>query len=115
MTRVKRGTSHTKRRASLLSKVKGFRWGRKNLINLASAAATKAGVNAYCDRRKKKADFRGLWQIKIGAFAKQHNLSYSRLMALLKKANIALNRKSLADLAANHPEILAKIIEQARS
>lgn len=115
MTRVKRGTTHVKRRTSLLSKVKGFRWGRKNLIRLASTAVTKAGANAYFDRRKKKADFRALWQIRIGAFAKQHDLSYSRLIALLKKANITLDRKSLADLAANHPEVLTKIIEQARS
>lgn len=115
MTRVKRGTTHVKRRNNLLSKVKGFRWGRKNLIRLASTAATKSGANAYFDRRKKKADFRGLWQIKIGAFAKQHDLSYSRLIDLLKKANISLDRKSLADLASNHPEVLTKIIEQAKA
>lgn len=115
MTRVKRGTTHVKRRNSLLSKVKGFRWGRKNLIRLASTAATKAGAHAYFDRKKKKGDFRALWQIRIGAFAKQHDLSYSRLIDLLKKANIDLDRKSLADLAANHPEVLVKIIEQTRS
>jgi large subunit ribosomal protein L20 len=115
MTRVKRGTIHVKRRTNLLAKVKGFKWGRKNLIKLAKPAAIHAGVNAYRDRRKKKADFRALWQIRIGAFAKQHDLSYSRLIDLLKKANISLDRKSLADLAANHPEVLVKVIEQARS
>jgi large subunit ribosomal protein L20 len=115
MTRVKRGVTHVKRRSNLLADVKGFRWGRKNLIKLAKVAITKAGAHAYFDRRKKKSNFRALWQIKIGAFAKQHDLSYSRMIDLLKKANINLDRKNLADLAANHPEVLVKIIEQARS
>jgi len=112
MTRVKRGTIHTKKRRNILSKTKGFKWGRKNLVRLASTATTKAGAHAYTDRRKKKRNTRALWQIRIGAFAKDHNLSYSKMMSLLTKANIKLDRKSLADLAANHPDVLSKLLEQ---
>ena len=112
MTRVKRGTIHTKKRRNILSKTKGFKWGRKNLVRLASTAATKAGAHSYTDRRKKKRSARALWQTRIGAFAKDHNLSYSKMMNLLKKANVKLDRKSLADLAANHPDVLSKILEQ---
>ncbi len=71
MPRVKRGTIHVKKRRKLLSKVKGFKWGRKNLIKLAKTAATKAGAHAYYDRKKKKGGFRRLWQIKINAAARQ--------------------------------------------
>jgi len=112
MTRVKRGIIHTKKRHNILSKTKGFKWGRKNLIRLASTATTKAGAHSYTDRRKKKRNARALWQIRISAFAKDHNLSYSKMMNLLKKANVKLDRKNLADLAANHPDILSKILEQ---
>jgi len=114
MPRVKRGTTHVKKRRQLLKQVKGYRWGRKNLIKLAKTAQTKAGAHAYKDRRLKKRTNRGLWQIKIGAFVRQYDLSYSRFMAGLKKYKIELDRKILADLAVNHKKILAKIVEQAK-
>ncbi len=112
MSRVKRGTTHVKKRRSLLSKVKGYKWGRKNLIRLAKTAVLKAGVHAYRDRKKKKRVMRGLHNIKINAFAREHNLTYSKFINLLKKKNIELDRKILADLAVNHKEILTKIIER---
>lgn len=101
-----------KKRRNLLKKAKGFKWGRKNLIRLASTAVVKSGVQSYIGRRLKKRDNRALWQIRIGAFAQEHGLSYSKFINLLKKNNIELDRKILADLAANHPAILVKVLEQ---
>lgn len=110
MPRVKRGTTHVKKRRKLHAATKGFKWGRKNLIKVAKTARTKAGAHAYVDRRKKKSDSRALWNIKISAFAKEYDLSYSRLIDGLKKADIALDRKVLADLAVNNKKVLAAII-----
>ncbi|PIR92093.1 50S ribosomal protein L20 [Candidatus Falkowbacteria bacterium CG10_big_fil_rev_8_21_14_0_10_44_15] len=112
MSRVKRGTMHAKRRRNLLRQVKGYKWGRKKLIKAARTATLKAGQHAFADRRRKKADFRRLWQIKINAFAREHNLTYSRLMNLLKKNKVALDRKILADLAVNNKTALANIISR---
>jgi large subunit ribosomal protein L20 len=102
---------HVKKRRSLLKKVKGYKWGRKKLVKKAKEAAVKAGQHAYMDRRKKKRTARSLWQIKISAFAKEHGLSYSRFMDLLKKNKIELDRKVLADLAENNKSVLKKLIE----
>jgi large subunit ribosomal protein L20 len=115
MPRVKRGTIHLKKRRNLLKKVKGFKWGRKKLVRLAKTASVKAGVHAYVDRRLKKRTRRGLWQTKISAFVKDYGLSYSKFMGLLKKANIAVDRKILADLAVNNKEVLVKIIDKAKA
>ena len=84
MPRVKRGTTHVKRRRNLLSKTKGYKWGRKNLIKQAKEAVVKAGAHAFVDRRKKKRTSRSLWQIKIGAFTREHGVSYSKFINLLK-------------------------------
>ncbi len=112
MPRVKRGTTHTKRRKKLLQKTKGFKWGRKNLIRLASTATTKAGAHAYKDRKAKKRNFRGLWNIKIGSFVREHGLSYSVFIKKLKDNKIEIDRKILADLAVNNKEVLTKIVEK---
>ncbi len=114
MPRVKRGTQHVKKRKSLLKKVKGYKWGRKNLIKHAKEAATKAGVHAYADRKKKKRTMRGLMSVKIGAQAKQQGTNYSTLINKLKKQNIMIDRKILADLAVNNKEIFNAIIEQVK-
>jgi len=111
MPRVKRGTTHVKKRKKLLSKVKGFKWGRKNLIRLAKTAATKAGAHAFVDRKKKKRTNRGLWQIKINAFVREHNLSYSKFINLLKVNKIELDRKILADLSVENKKVLSEIIK----
>jgi large subunit ribosomal protein L20 len=114
MPRVKRGTSHVKRRKKLLAKAKGYKWGRKNLIKRAKEAVVKAGAHAYRDRRKKKRTSRALWQIRIGAFTKEQGLSYSKFIYQLKKHKIELDRKILADLAVNNKAVLAKIIDQVK-
>ncbi len=112
MPRVKRAKIHLKKRRNLLKRAKGYKWGRKNLMRAASTAVVKAGARAYIDRRLKKRDNRALWQIKISAFAKEHDLSYSKLIHLLKINQIEINRKMLADLAVNNKNVLAKIFEQ---
>lgn len=114
MPRVKRGTSHIKKRRKLLAKTKGYMWGRKNLIKAAKTAVLKAGVHAFVDRRKKKRVNRGLWQIKISAFVKEQGISYSRFIDALKKSQVELDRKVLADLAENNKEVLAKILAEVK-
>ena len=114
MKRVKRGTNHLKKRKKLLAKVKGYKWGRKNLIRAAKIATIKAGVNAYRDRKKKKRVMRGLMNIKINAFVREHDISYSKFIDILKKNNIALDRKTLSDLAVNNKAVLAEIINQVK-
>jgi len=106
--------SHVKKRRKLLKDVKGYKWGRKKLIKLAKTARTKAGAHAYVDRRKKKRTTRGLWQIKINAFVREHGLSYSRFIGLLKVNNIAVDRKILADLAVNNKDVLTALISKLK-
>jgi len=114
MTRVKRGVIALKRRRKVLKAAKGFRWGRKSKERLAREALLHAWSNAFKDRKRKKREFRRLWQSKISAGAKNESMSYSRLIAALKKKNIALDRKILATLAEYHPEAFKKIVEAAK-
>ncbi len=97
-----------------MKQVKGFRFGRKSKERMAKEALSHAGVHAFRDRKKKKGDFRRLWQIKINAAARINDVSYSQFMNKLKKANILLDRKILADLAEHQPEVFAKIIEKVK-
>ncbi|MCD5396370.1 MAG: 50S ribosomal protein L20 [Candidatus Pacebacteria bacterium] len=115
MVRVKRGTIHTKKRRKLLKQVKGFRWGRKNKIKLAKEALLHALSYAYRDRRTKKREKRRLWQVQINAATRKLGLSYSKFMGALKKKNIELDRKILASLANEYPEIFEKIVEEAKN
>lgn len=110
MTRVKRGTTANKRRKRLLKHTKGFLWRRKTHFRAAKEATLHAWSFQFADRKKKKRDFRRLWQVKINAAARENGLSYSKLIDRLHKANIELDRKILSDLAENHPEIFKKII-----
>lgn len=114
MPRVKRGMTHVKKRRKLLKAVKGYKWGRKKLIKLAKTARTKAGAHSYVDRRKKKRVMRSLWQIKINAFVREHDLSYSRFINLLKENKIEVDRKILADLAVNNKEALVTLINKIK-
>ncbi len=114
MPRVKRGIIHNKKKKKLMQAVKGFTWGRKNLVKVAKTARTKAGAHAFVDRRKKKRVMRGLWQIKISAFVREHGLSYSRFIASLKENKIEVDRKILADLAENNKETMLAIIEKVK-
>lgn len=114
MPRVKRGTTHVKKRRKLLKAVKGYKWGRKNLIKLAKTARTKAGAHAFVDRRKKKRTMRSLWQIKISAAVREQGLSYSRFINALKVNKIAIDRKILADLAENNPNAFLAIVNKVK-
>lgn len=86
-------------------------WGRKSKITLAKTAATKSGANAYRDRKLKKRDNRGLQQIRINAGARLNGTTYSRLIDGLKKKNVILDRKVLAELASKHPTVFAEIVK----
>ncbi|MBS4014404.1 MAG: 50S ribosomal protein L20 [Bacteroidetes bacterium] len=114
MPRIKRGKIHLKKRKNLLKSVKGYRWGRKNLIKLAKTAAKKAGAYAYRDRKNKKRNMRQLWQIKINAACRENQTVYSKFIGQIKKANIQLDRKILAELAEKHPEIFAEIVKNIK-
>lgn len=110
MPRVKRGTIHLKKRRALLKATKGYRWGRKSQMKRAHEAFLKAGQHARMDRRKKKRDFRALWNIRINAGARLHGTTYSRLIADLARRHVALDRKILATLAAEHPAVFEAIV-----
>jgi len=110
--RVKRGTTSMKRRRNILKAVKGYRFGRSTKERQAKEAIAHAGAHAFAHRRKKKNDFRRLWQIKINALARENGISYSKLIGALKKKEVALDRKVLADIAENNPEIFEKIIKE---
>jgi large subunit ribosomal protein L20 len=112
MTRIKRGIISLKRRRKILKQVKGFRWGRKSKERLAKEALLHAGLHRFQDLRKKKRNFRKLWQLKINAGVRQHGLSYSVFINKLKKASIGLNRKILADLAEHHPKVFEEIVKK---
>ncbi len=114
MTRVKRGVTAHKKREKLLRYTKGFKWGRKSKERLAREALLHAWPHAFRGRKLRKRDFRKLWQTQIGAGAKINGLSYSKLMDSLRKKNIALDRKILAQIAKDKPEVLAKIVEYAK-
>lgn len=114
MPRVKRGTQANKRRKNLLKHAKGFMWGRKHKYRAAKEALLHAWTFQFKDRRKKKGYARRNWQIKIGAGSVLNGLSYSKFIHGLKKANIELDRKILSDLAANHPDVFAKIVRTAQ-
>jgi large subunit ribosomal protein L20 len=114
MPRVKRGVSHLKRRKKILSHAKGYHWGRKKKLKLAKVAITKAGVYAFRDRRAKKRSFRGLWLTKLSAALRERDMSYSKFMGSLKKSNISLDRKILAELAEYHPAVFDAIIKEIK-
>jgi large subunit ribosomal protein L20 len=113
MTRVKRGNVARKRRKKILKLAKGFRGSHSTLFRTANQQVMKALRNAYRDRRKRKRDFRRLWIARINAAARQHGMSYSQLIGSLKKADILLNRKMLAQLAVLDMASFGKVVELA--
>ncbi len=114
MARVKRGKIANKRRKNLLKHAKGFKWARNTHYRAAKEALLHAWSKSYYDRKKKKGEFRTFWQIKIGAAAKEQGISYSKFIHALKNAHIELDRKILADVAENHPEVFNKIVEKVK-
>ncbi|MEK7114629.1 MAG: 50S ribosomal protein L20, partial [Patescibacteria group bacterium] len=93
MTRVKRGKTANKKRAKILKYTKGFKWGRKSKERAAKEALLHAWTHAFQGRKEKKRDYRRLWQTQLNAAARNHGLTYSKLIAGLKKQNILLDRK----------------------
>ena len=110
MTRVKRGVIAIKRRRKILGYAKGFKWGRKSKERAAHDALLHAWTHMFRGRKEKKREFRKLWNVKINAGARSGGLSYSKFIAALKKNNIELDRKILANLAENNPEVFEKVI-----
>ena len=115
MARVKRGTTAHRKREKLLRHTKGFKWGRKSKKRLAKEALLHAWSNQFRDRKRKKREFRRLWNIQINAGARTHDISYSKLIGALHKKNIQIDRKILADLAEREPAVFARIVETAKS
>ena len=110
MTRVKRGSVANHRRKRLLKHAKGFKWTRSTKFRQAKEALLHAWTFQFADRQKKKRNMRRLWQTRLGAAARMHELSYSRLIAQLKTANIELDRKVLSQIAATHPSVFASVV-----
>ena len=115
MPRVKRGVAARARHKKVLKQAKGFRGRRKNVYRIAKQAVMKAGQYAYRDRRQKKRQFRALWIARINAAARELGMSYSVFMAGLKRANIDIDRKVLADLAVADKAAFAKIAGQVKA
>ncbi|MXS72838.1 MULTISPECIES: 50S ribosomal protein L20 [Chryseobacterium] len=102
------------RRKKIMKQAKGFFGRRKNVWTVAKNAVQKAMQYAYRGRKEKKRNFRALWIMRINAGAREHGMSYSQFMGALKKNNIELNRKVLADLAMNHPEAFKAVVDQVK-
>jgi large subunit ribosomal protein L20 len=113
MTRVKRGNVARKRRKKILKLAKGFRGSHSTLFRTANQQVMKALRSAYRDRKKRKRDFRRLWITRINAAARVQGISYSQLMGNLKKANIQINRKMLAQMAVLDPAGFSKVTQLA--
>ena len=114
MSRVKRGVTARARHKKILALAKGFRGRRKNVFRIAKEAVMRAGQYAYRDRRAKKRVFRQLWIARINAASRQAGVTYSQFMAGLKKAEITLDRKVLADIAVNDPAAFGAIVEKVK-
>ena len=114
MARVKRGVTAHRRHKKLLTRAKGYYNARRKVFRVAKQAVTKALQYAYIGRKRKKRDFRSLWIVRINAAARLNGLSYSRLMNGLKKANVTLDRKALADLAIHDAAAFTAVAEQAK-
>ncbi len=114
MPRVKRGVTARARHKKVIAQAKGYRGRRKNVYRVAVQAVTKAAQYAYRDRRQKKRQFRALWIVRINAAARECGLSYSRMMNGLKRADIEIDRKVLADLAVFEPAAFAILAEKAK-
>jgi large subunit ribosomal protein L20 len=115
MPRVKRGNKRRDKRKKLLGLAKGYFLNKSKLYRAAKEAVARAGNFAYVGRRRKKRDFRRLWIIRINAAARQHDMSYSQLIAGLKRAGVGLDRKSLAEIAVADPPGFKALVESARA
>lgn len=115
MSRVTRGVTAHRRHKKVLKQAKGYYGSRSRTYRTAKQAVTKAGQYAYRDRKQRKRVFRGLWIQRINAAAREHGISYSRLIDGLRKQNIEVDRKMLADLAVHEKEAFAALVEKAKA
>ena len=115
MPRVKRGVTAHSRHKKVLKQAKGYYGARSRVFRVAKQAVTKAGQYAYRDRKVKKRMFRGLWIQRINAAAREYGISYSRMIDGLRKQNIEIDRRVLADLAVNEKETFAILAEKAKA
>lgn len=111
MSRVKRGAIPRRRKNRVFEQTEGFVGGRKNRFKEAIKVLRKSWEYAYVGRKLRKRDFRALWIQRINAACREHGLSYSKFMYLLKKADVELDRKVLADMAVREPEAFKKLAE----
>ena len=115
MTRVSRGVTARSKHKKIIKKAKGYYGRRKNVFRVAVQAVEKGLQYAYRDRRNKKRDFRGLWIQRINAAVRLYGMTYSQFIDGLKKAAIEIDRKVLAELAVNEPEIFKVLIKKVQS
>ncbi|MDG4945029.1 50S ribosomal protein L20 [Weeksellaceae bacterium KMM 9713] len=114
MPRSVNSVASRRRRKKIIKQAKGYYGRRKNVWTVAKNAVEKAMLYSYRDRKTKKRNFRALWILRINAAARQHGMTYSQFMGAMKKSNIELNRKVLADLALNHPDAFKAIVEKVK-
>lgn len=114
MPRSTNSVASRARRKKIMKLAKGYYGRRKNVWTVAKNAVEKGLVYAYRDRRAKKRNFRSLWIVRINAAARLHGMSYSQFMGKVKKNNIELNRKVLADLAVHNPEAFKAVVEKVK-
>jgi large subunit ribosomal protein L20 len=115
MARVKRGVVARRRHKKVLKRAKGYYNARRKVFRVANQAVIKAAQYAYRDRKVRKREFRSLWIVRINAAARENGLSYSRFMNGLKRANIDLDRKVLADMAVRDKVAFAAVAEKAKA
>ena len=115
MPRVKRGVTARARHKKVLDQAKGYRGRRSKVYRVAKQAVMRAGQYAYRDRRNKKRDFRALWIVRINAAIREFGMSYSVFINALKRAEIDIDRKVLADLAIADPAKFGEIVQQAKA
>ena len=115
MPRVKSNVVRLARKKKIMEAAKGYRGGRSKLWKAAKESVERGWAYAYRDRKQKKRQFRRLWITRINAAAREHDLSYNRLMSGLKKAGVEINRKVLADLAVRDPAAFSKLTELAKA
>jgi len=114
MPRAKGGILTARKRKKVLKYTKGFRWDRKTKKRAATEALLHAWTHAFQGRKQKKRDYRTLWNVKINAASRENGVKYSVLINKLKKANVKIDRKILADLAVHNPQVFAKVIEKVK-
>lgn len=111
MTRVKRGVSALKKRKKILRQTKGYKWGRKSKERAAKEALLHSLSRAFKGRKEKKRVFRALWQTQINAAVRKYGMTYGKFISALKKKEVEIDRKILADLAKNEPQTFKKVVE----